>query len=178
MSSHYLQAELNRKEAISKMNTHLQSKWLRRLKRNKTLVSVEKMYIPFWCFDYYAEAHSVTEGMEGRIAIDPINHIKAILPMEHPVQQAGETTFPSASKILSEKHAESAIYWELFSKEKKRHKIKVVIQDQWLVHVPYWIGYTKDRKQQYDIIAVDALNGKVDFPIKDTIFTYLKEAGA
>ncbi|KHE67504.1 hypothetical protein, partial [Halobacillus sp. BBL2006] len=118
--------------------------------------------------------HAVQDGMEGRIAIEPLSRMNAILPVDYDITVM-EEGLPLVKESLDKDAAKKVIYWELFAKEKRREKIDVKIKDQWLLYIPYWIGYTKDPSHAYDIIAVDALNGKVDLPMKDTVLSYLCE---
>ncbi|MFC3419028.1 hypothetical protein ACFOLA_06005 [Salinicoccus hispanicus] len=170
----YLKPIIDKKEATFLMNDFLYSNWWKKINRSVKLVSIEKVYLPFWCFDYEAITHTVSEGMQGRIAIEPLSQMNAILPIDLEIETTEADFFP-IQKPLYKDSAQRLIYWELFAKEKRREKIEVEILDQWLIHVPYWIGYTHDRNGVYDIVAVDALNGKVDIPIKDTALSYLCE---
>ncbi|MCG1009723.1 hypothetical protein J4760_06790 [Salinicoccus sp. ID82-1] len=170
----YLEPIIDKKEATFMMNDFLHSNWWKRINRSVKLISIERMYLPFWCFDYKARTHAVSGGMQGRIAIEPLSGMNAILPMDLEIETT-EADFSPVQKTLGKDSAKRVIYWELFAKEKRREKIEVEVLDQWLVHIPYWIGYTCDRNGVYDIVAVDALNGKVDIPIKDTALSYLIE---
>ncbi|SFF73132.1 hypothetical protein SAMN05216353_10748 [Halobacillus alkaliphilus] len=170
--TNYLKPLVDQQEATMKMNDYLHSNWWKKIRQTNKLTSIEQVYVPFWCFNYEATTHAVQDGMEGRIAIEPLSQMNAILPVDYAIHTTEENLFP-VQETLSKDTAKSVIYWELFAKEKRREKIDVTIKDQWLVYVPYWIGYTQNRNRTYDIIAVDALNGKVDLPMKDTVLSYL-----
>ncbi|MFC0524719.1 hypothetical protein ACFFGV_14170 [Pontibacillus salicampi] len=176
--NHYLASTITKQQATTNIKAHLQSNWWKKIRNTNRLVSIEQMHIPFCCSDYHAATHSIQEGMEGRIAIEPINNIKAILPVDYEIhttqQQRG--FFPTHHPITKEE-AHNAIYWELFTKEKKRQHINVSIQNQWTLHVPYWIGYIHNKHNTYDIICVDSITGKIDLTIKDTVLTYIAENG-
>ncbi|MFB9859607.1 MULTISPECIES: hypothetical protein [Salinicoccus] len=168
----YLKPMIEKREATMKMNGHLYSNWWKKIRRAAKLTAIEQVYLPFWCFNYSATTHAVPDGMEGRIAIEPLSRMNAILPIDYDIDVADGEHFP-VQKSIGKDSAKDILYWELFAKEKRREKIEVAILDQWLVYVPYWVGYTKDRDHQYGIIAVDALNGKVDLPMKDTVISYI-----
>lgn len=170
--TNYLKPIVDQQEATMKMNDYLHSNWWKKIRKTKKLTSIEQVYLPFWCFNYEATTHAVPDGMEGRIAIEPLSQMNAILPVDYDIDVTGENLFP-VQKSLDKDAAKNVIYWELFAKEKRREKIDVTIKDQWLLYVPYWIGYTQDRSHTFDIVAVDALNGKVDLPMKDTVYAYL-----
>lgn len=170
----YLEPIIDKREATLKMNDFLYSNWWKKMNKTVKLTSMEQVYLPFWGFDYKATTHAVQGGMQGRITIEPLSGMNAILPMDLEIA-VGEADFFPVQKTLGKDSAKRVIYWELFAKEKRREKIEVAVLDQWLVYVPYWIGYTCDRNGVYDIVAVDALNGKVDIPIKDTALSYLIE---
>ncbi|WP_347861490.1 hypothetical protein U0355_12715 [Salimicrobium sp. PL1-032A] len=172
--SYYLEPLIGEKEAARKMNDHLSSAWWKKLWKKKTLTAVEELRLPFWCFDYEAVTHTVPEGMKGRIAIEPLSRMNAILPADYEVTYKEEAGM-EILETLGNEEAERVLYWELFAKEKRREKNKVSISGRWLVYVPYWIGYTKDAEGLFDILAVDALNGKVDLPMKDTVLHYLMD---
>ena len=172
--TYYLKPLITRHQATLNMNDHLFSSWWKKLQNTVELISIEKIYLPFWCYNYKATAHSIPEGMTGRVAIEPLSEMNAILPVDYAIYSTDEELYP-IKKQIDKKIAERLLYWELFSKEKRREKIQVEVLDQWLVYVPYWIGYTKDRNGQYDLIAVDGLNGKIDIPMKDTVVAYISK---
>ncbi|MYL49253.1 hypothetical protein GLV98_07140 [Halobacillus litoralis] len=172
--TYYLKSVVERDEAIGKMSDHLYSNWWKKMKKTKRLLSMEQVFLPFWCFDYRVVSHALPDGLEGRIAIEPLSEMSAILPVDYEREESCEQFIP-VKKTLEDEHARKVLYWELFSKEKRREKIDVTITGRTLLYVPYWIGYIKDRNQRYDVIALDGLNGKVDLPMKETVLTYLCE---
>ncbi|WP_079478096.1 hypothetical protein [Halobacillus salinus] len=174
--SNYLKGSIEEQEATSLMNQHLQSSWWKRIASSKTLVSIEPTYIPVWSFAYQASSHTVSEGMEGKITIEPISRMSAILPVECDVHQ-GEVSQRPVLQDVSMEEAQKVIYWEMFAKEKRREKINVQMLDKQLLYLPYWVGYTKDKRGVFDVVVLDALNGKIDIPMKETVMQYVwKEA--
>ncbi|QST01032.1 hypothetical protein IMZ31_05545 [Pontibacillus sp. ALD_SL1] len=167
-----LEFRIGKQEAIQKASAQMNAGFWKRLLPKRQLISIEQMWVPCWCFDYKAFTHTVEEGMEGKIAIEPLSETNAILPEGFPIQEV-EAASVAIGKETSMEEAKKVIYWELFSREKRREKISVEIINKHVLYIPYWVVYVKDRSNQYDITAVDGLNGKVDLPLKQTLLSYL-----
>lgn len=169
--THYLQPVIEKEEAVQKMSGQIHTGLWKKLRKTKQLTSMEQVYIPFYCFDYKAVTHSLPDGLEGRMAIEPLSRMSAILPVDLPLEESSRGFWPVQGEV-SKQEAREVLYWEMFSKEKRREKIQVEIVNRFVVYVPYWLGYIKDGKG-YDVLALDGLNGKVDVPIKDTVLSYV-----
>ncbi|WP_096437794.1 hypothetical protein [Alteribacter populi] len=174
MEGKKLALKFEKNEAIKAMQTHL-GNYILKVKRAFTskqqLNSIELVYLPYWCYRYRFTTAKVKKPIEGRVAIEPTHGLSAILPENvelHDVHEARMgTTLLNVSDDPQPDKAKETVYWEVFSKEKKRQNIKVDILKTSLIYVPYWVGYLENDK--LDIVAVDGTNGKVDLGVKEAI---------
>ncbi|MGY3718251.1 hypothetical protein ACWE42_22305 [Sutcliffiella cohnii] len=177
MKSYFLPSSISKEEAIQSTQTY-QRNWITKLQSlfgdKKKLTSIELLYLPYWCFDYEYDSLQIKEPIKGKIAVETVKKLTAILPSNANIKPVkdGLALLPYTG-IPDESIALEAMYWEAFTREKKRKNIRVIINESNILYVPYWVGYIEGEK--IDIIAVDATSGKVDLGIKDSIITALLE---
>ena len=165
----YIKPEIDENKAINAIHQHSSGVMMKLFGQKKaSLKSIELVYLPFWCYPYHLESASLNGGVEGKLAMEPITGISAILPAEYPLHpiEEGLNCLP-LNEPENREAAHKAIYWEAFSKEKQRKSIDVEVHTPWILYMPYWVGYLKGK--EYDILCVDAVTGKIDLPIKKAI---------
>ncbi|MFD2923108.1 hypothetical protein [Halobacillus naozhouensis] len=174
----YVKPELDKDEAVHSIMQHRSGLVMKLFDHNrKKLKSIELVYLPFWCYGYRLVSNTLKDGIKGKVAIEPITNQSAILPVEYPTYPI--ETVLNTFEVTKEKDPSAAhqvIYWEAFYKEKKREKIDVEINSAWILYMPYWIGYL--QSDEIDILAVDAVTGKVDLSIKDALLQHIAHASA
>ncbi|GEK58169.1 hypothetical protein CHL76_08420 [Marinococcus halophilus] len=181
MNKYVLNAALDQQEAVRNMKEHRQNfieKWRRLFKKEKSkLISIEKLYLPFWCFKYEYSSKQLKSKIEGQVAIETYRHHTAILPDSTTFLdfEEGLPVLPVKGKPVPEA-ARNEIYWEAFGREKKRKDIKIDIIDTALLYVPYWVGYVSG--QEWDIIIADATTGKIDLGLKDAMLEAIMASAA
>lgn len=172
MNKFVLNANLGHSEAVKNIKEYQQNiveKWRRLFKNDKSrLVAIEKLYLPFWCFNYEYQSRQMKNKIEGKVAVETYKHHTAILPDNTAFFELTKdlTILPVKGKPLPEV-ARNEIYWEAFGREKKRKDIKIEIVDTGLLYVPYWVGYV--NKEEIDIVIVDATTGKIDLGLKESM---------
>ncbi|WP_053217058.1 hypothetical protein [Virgibacillus senegalensis] len=171
MKSYVLQQVVDQREAVRSIKQHqnnLIAKWQRLFRSGRQLTSIELVHLPYWCFTYQYQSKQMKDPIKGKVAVETYQHHTAILPESATYRPAEEATslLPPNGEPVPEV-ARKEIYWEAFSREKKRKDIAVDIIDTAILYVPYWIGYLQGDK--IDILAVDAANGKIDLGIKDAL---------
>jgi hypothetical protein len=172
---YFLKEVVEKKEAIKAIQEYKSSFLVRILaKEKKDLSSIELAYLPFWCYEYELTSATLTDPIRGKIAIEPITHTSAILPVDYPLHPIEKemNLFP----IYGEQDREAAkqtIYWEAFQKEKKRKSIDITFNSSFVIYLPFWIGYLTGKK--VEILPVDAITGKVDLKLKDAFINIIHE---
>jgi hypothetical protein len=179
MNSFFLPSLISKKQAIQSIQSYQNNwitKWQSVFGSKKKLTSMEMVYLPYWCYDYEYTSLQMKEPICGKVAVETGKQLTAILPSTSGLEKvdltAGGKTLLDVSGDSEQKVAEEAIYWEAFTREKKRKDIQVTITDTNLLYVPYWLGYVKSGNQM-ELIIVDATSGKVDLGIKDAMIQAL-----
>ncbi|MCG1023211.1 hypothetical protein [Sutcliffiella horikoshii] len=179
MNSFFLPSLISKKQALQSIQSYQNNwitKWQSVVSSKKKLTSMERVYLPYWCYDYEYTSLQMKEPICGKVAVETGKQLTAILPSTAALEEidvsADEMTFLDVSGDPELKVAEDAIYWEAFTREKKRKDIQVTITETNLLFVPYWIGYVQG-KSQIELIIVDATSGKVDLGIKDAMIQAL-----
>ncbi|SDM79213.1 hypothetical protein [Sediminibacillus halophilus] len=171
MDSYVLQQVVGQKEAVRSIKQHqnnLIAKWQRLFRSGRQLTSIELIHLPYWCFSYEYRSKQMKDPIRGRVAVETYRHHTAILPESaqyRPTTNEASLLAPCGGPVPEV--ARDEIYWEAFSREKKRKDIAVDILETAVLYVPYWIGYLQG--DTIDIVAVDAANGKIDLGIKDSL---------
>ncbi|WP_026571823.1 hypothetical protein [Sediminibacillus terrae] len=171
MDSYVLQQAVGQEEAVRSIRQHqnnLIAKWQRLFRSGRQLTSIELVHLPYWCFTYQYHSKQMKDPIRGKVAVETYRHHTAILPESaqyDPAENEQTLLLPCGGPVPEV--ARDEIYWEAFSREKKRKDITVDILETSLLYVPYWIGYLQG--ETIDIIAVDAANGKIDLGIKDSL---------
>ncbi|MFB5662681.1 hypothetical protein [Alteribacillus sp. HJP-4] len=161
---------ISKSEALSTVQKQ-EGIWGKLMKKKAPVTAVEQGWVPFWTHPY--TLHTSRSIIHGRIAIETYQGLSAILPEDVTIRSEenidGYQLPPGSGEDRGK--AYEALYWEAFAKEKKRAHIHVDIEPGFLLYVPYWILY---RGQEHvEITAVDALNGKIDPSMKDSILQSL-----
>lgn len=175
MTRKLLESVVSKEEAVRALNGHLDN-WLAKfIYKKKRLKSIEKVYLPYFCFPYRLDSRSLNGEIVGRIAIETYEGISAILPVNHPLLEIEEhLTFLPFKQLISKEQAYEAVYWDLFQKEKDRKTISLKIEEPFLIYVPYWIGYLQGK--EYDILPLDAVTGQIDLKMKPSLLhAFLQE---
>lgn len=175
MKQKLLETVISKEEAVKALSGHLEN-WLAKfIYKQKRLKSIERVYLPYFCFPYHLDSRSLNGEIEGRIAIETYERISAILPVNHPLLEIDEhSALLPFKKWISKEQAYDAVYWDLFHKEKDRKTISLVIEEPFLIYVPYWIGYLQGK--EYDILPLDAVTGQVDLKIKPSLLQAFLQA--
>jgi hypothetical protein len=182
MNSFFLASSVSKKQAVQAIQTYQNNwitKWQSLFGQKKKLTSIELVYLPYWCYDYEYTSLQMKEPIQGKVAVETGKQLTAILPSSAKLQLLdAKETLPLLDYTgqPEQKVAEEAIYWEAFTREKKRKDIQVTITHTNLLYVPYWIGYVQGEKVEPTI--VDATSGKVDLGIKDSIIMALIQGKA
>ncbi|WP_173917585.1 hypothetical protein [Halobacillus sp. Marseille-Q1614] len=175
-SEFYIRPVIERKEAVKRINEHTSNKILKLFKGRQKLVSIEQIYLPYWCYDYTLKTPSLKDGIQGKVALETITKTPAILPSDYPLlpMDADVKTLPIIGDEDQEA-AKKAIYWEAFRKEKRKKSIDLTLHSPWILYMPYWIGYLEAKG--YEILPVDAVSGNLDLTIKESFLKIFSEAG-
>jgi hypothetical protein len=173
----YIEPKIDREAAIKRMQEYTSSKLIKLWKRKQKLVSIELVYLPYWCYDYTLQSSSLKDGIHGKIAVESVSKTPAILPNDYPLLPLNKDV--KGLPIIGEADPEIArktIYWEAFRKEKRKKSIELELQSPpWLLFMPYWIGYVEGKA--YEILPVDAVTGNLDLAIKDSFLKIFSVAG-
>lgn len=179
MNSFFLPTVISKKQAVQSIQSYQNNwitKWQSVLGSKKKLTSMEMVYLPYWCYDYEYTSLQMREPIYGKVAVETGKQLTAILPSTAGLQELdlpnGEMTLLHVSGNPEQQVAEEAIYWEAFTREKKRKDIQVTITETNILYVPYWLGYVKSGNQM-ELVIVDATSGKVDLGIKDAMIQAL-----
>ncbi|WP_082235349.1 hypothetical protein [Halobacillus massiliensis] len=173
---YYIKPEVTREEAVCRISEHMSNKLIKIIKRRQKLVSMELVYLPFWCYEYTLNTSSLKEEIRGKIAIETIAKTPAILPSSYPLEPLNEEVNKLA--VIGQEDQEAArkaIYWEAFNKEKRKKSIDLTLHSSWILYMPYWIGYLEGKT--YEILPVDGVSGRLDFTVKDAFLKIFSEAG-
>jgi hypothetical protein len=173
--SYYIESKIDRVTAIKRIKEHTSNKFIQLLKHKQKLVSIEQIYLPYWCYDYTLKSSSLSDGIQGKIAIETVSKKPAILPSDYPLLPMNKDL--NALPVFGEEDPEIArktIYWEAFRKEKRKKSIDIEVHSPWILYMPYWVGYLEGKS--FEILPIDGVTGNVDLAIKESFIKIFSDA--
>ncbi|ANU17128.1 hypothetical protein BBI11_08895 [Planococcus maritimus] len=166
-----VQATISKEQAASHVYRHRKNfimRWSQLFAEPEVPVSMELLYLPYWCYDYQYQSAEINKKISGKVAVETWKQHTAILPDNAQVLPLADGfSLLKASGSPDPEYARKQLYWEAFGREKKRKSIQIEITDTNLLYAPYWIVYVEGK--QVDIVVVDAMTGKIDLGMKEAV---------
>jgi hypothetical protein len=75
----YIKPKIDRVTAIKRMQEYTSSKLMKLWKRKQKLVTIELVYLPYWCYDYTLQSSSLKDDIQGKMSVYTFRPVRRLI---------------------------------------------------------------------------------------------------